>query len=274
MLGNIIRTGIRPTTFLKRSFLVYCAPARLEHSSFNTTTTSRKMTTNVNENVSELQVTQMNDVIPTVDENDVALGSASKRACHTLENGTTGILHRAFSVFLFNTGGELLLQRRAPSKITFPNYWTNTCCSHPRYNPEELDETNNRGIKTAAQRRMFYELGVPESRFPLDSMDVLTRVHYEARSCDKWCENEIDYVIFVRGEVDLSALNEDEVCETRYVTLNELKEFMKSADTDPELLFTPWFRFICENFLDKWWHNLESLDNVKDDKIHRAGDQS
>ena len=58
------------------------------------------------------------------------------------------------------------------------------------------------------------------------------------------------------------------------MTLNELKEFMKSADTDPELLFTPWFRFICQNFLDKWWQNLESLDNIKDDKIHRAGDQS
>jgi len=60
-----------------------------------------------------------------------------------------GILRRAFSVFLFNSEGKLLLQQRAPTKITFPNVWTNTCCSHPLfgYNPTEVD--NAQGLETA-----------------------------------------------------------------------------------------------------------------------------
>jgi isopentenyl-diphosphate delta-isomerase len=62
-----------------------------------------------------------------------------------MTNINKGMLHRAFSVFLFNSKGELLLQQRASEKITFPDYWTNTCCSHPLYTPDELPEENNIG---------------------------------------------------------------------------------------------------------------------------------
>lgn len=63
-----------------------------------------------------------------------------------MTNIDQGMLHRAFSVFLFNTKGELLLQQRADAKITFPGYWTNTCCSHPLYVPDELVEENQMGM--------------------------------------------------------------------------------------------------------------------------------
>lgn len=220
---------------------------------------------------SDMQITQMKDVIPTVDENDVLTGHGTKRECHTRIGGDgRGKLHRAFSVFLFNSEKKLLLQRRSATKITFPGYYTNTCCSHPRYNPEELVEDGDAGIKTAAQRRMAFELGIVESRFPHAEQDVITRIHYFANSCAEWCEHELDYVIFVQGEVDLSAVNEDEVSETLYVSMDEMKEFRKNEN----VLFTPWFKYICDNFLYKWWEALDSLDDVKDSSIQRAGDQS
>ena len=67
-----------------------------------------------------------------VDNADSIVGSASKADAHRFgERQPTGMLHRAFSVFLFSSDGRLLLQQRADSKVTFPSVWTNTCCSHP-----------------------------------------------------------------------------------------------------------------------------------------------
>jgi NUDIX domain len=78
-----------------------------------------------------------------VDENDVIIGHDSKYNSHRFDQtNPNGILHRAFSVFLFNEDGNLLLQKRASDKITFPSVWTNTCCSHPLfgYTPSEVDD--------------------------------------------------------------------------------------------------------------------------------------
>ena len=72
-----------------------------------------------------------------------------------------GLLHRAFSVFLFDDQGRLLLQQRADEKITFPSYYTNTCCSHPLSYPEEMEEVNQNGVRRAAQRKLTQELGIP-----------------------------------------------------------------------------------------------------------------
>jgi isopentenyldiphosphate isomerase len=78
-----------------------------------------------------------------VDDKDRIIGHNSKYNTHRFdEKNPTGILHRAFSVFLFNQEGKLLLQKRASDKITFPSVWTNTCCSHPLYgySPSEVDD--------------------------------------------------------------------------------------------------------------------------------------
>lgn len=80
-----------------------------------------------------------------------------------MTNLDKGLLHRAFSVFLFNDKNELLLQQRADEKITFANMWTNTCCSHPLAIPTELGfdlDSSVAGAKNAAQRKLLQELGI------------------------------------------------------------------------------------------------------------------
>ena len=107
------------------------------------------------------QVRLLSEECILVDENDQAIGSDSKKNCHLNTGIDAGKLHRAFSVFLFNSEGKLLLQQRSASKITFPEKWTNTCCSHPLYRPEELEEMEWMGVKRAARRKLNHELGIP-----------------------------------------------------------------------------------------------------------------
>ena len=105
--------------------------------------------------------------------NILNIGQASKRECHELLADGTSPLHRAFSLFIFNEKGELLLQQRSDSKITFPSMWTNTCCSHPLMQGDEPDGVA--GVKLAAQRRTTIELGIPESQLDVNKMQYLTR---------------------------------------------------------------------------------------------------
>lgn len=100
------------------------------------------------------QVSYLNEQCILVDEHDNVLGPISKYDAHRDQ----GNLHRAFSVFLFNEKGELLLQKRSASKLTFPLLKTNSCCSHPHYIPLEIDQ--NIGIKLAARRKLYHELGL------------------------------------------------------------------------------------------------------------------
>ena len=91
-----------------------------------------------------------------VDEADRVTGHASKWQAHRFEGAQpSGLLHRAFSVFLFDADGRLLLQQRALSKITFPGVWTNTCCSHPLYgySPTEVDGARARAHTRCVRRR-------------------------------------------------------------------------------------------------------------------------
>jgi len=109
-----------------------------------------------------------------VDQHDHECGFASKRDCHRLVNGHIP-LHRAFSVFLFNTKDELLLQQRSSTKITFPNHFTNSCCSHPLYEIE--DERNDmEGAKAAACRRLEFELGIPKKQCQPNDLQYITRI--------------------------------------------------------------------------------------------------
>ena len=98
----------------------------------------------------------MSEAVIAVTESDEIIGPISKFESH---NGV-GKYHRAFSVLLFDSSGRLLLQKRASHKITFPNVWANTCCSHPLFSDSEKDETNNIGVKNAAVRKLEQELGI------------------------------------------------------------------------------------------------------------------
>ena len=102
-----------------------------------------------------IQMKQMREPIILVNERDEIEGCGSKEECHYED----GQLHRAFSVFIFSTRGDLLLQQRSSLKITFPTHITNTCCSHPLYNSREME--GEMGVRRAAQRRLNYELGIP-----------------------------------------------------------------------------------------------------------------
>jgi farnesyl-diphosphate farnesyltransferase len=204
-----------------------------------------------------------------LDENDNMIGHSSKVDSHQFNKKTPrGLLHRAFSVFLFDSDGKLLLQQRASDKITFPNVWTNTCCSHPLYGyePSEVDEGKDvargkvNGVISAAIRKLEHELGIPVGTIPAKSFKYLTRLHYWAADVvthgpkSPWGEHEIDYILFVQADVKLNP-NTEEVGGVKYVTLNELREQM---DPSSGLLWSPWFRIIAEQFLPYWWKDLNS----------------
>lgn len=109
-----------------------------------------------------------------VDQYDQECGYATKRDCHQLINGQIP-LHRAFSVFIFNTKDELLLQQRSSTKITFPNYYSNSCCSHPLYDIEG-ERNNLEGAKAAACRRLMFELGIPKNQCEPKDLQYVTRI--------------------------------------------------------------------------------------------------
>ena len=114
-------------------------------------------------------------------------------AGHLMANIEKGLLHRAFSVFLFNDKNELLLQQRASEKITFPDMWTNTCCSHPLNVSTETGSNlpdSILGVKHAAQRKLDHELGIKKEQVPLEDFHFLTRIHYKAPSDGQWGEHE------------------------------------------------------------------------------------
>ncbi|XP_009620436.1 isopentenyl-diphosphate Delta-isomerase I [Nicotiana tabacum] len=208
-----------------------------------------------------------------VDENDRVVGHDTKYNCHLMEKiEAENLLHRAFSVFLFNSKYELLLQQRSATKVTFPLVWTNTCCSHPLYRESELIEENVLGVRNAAQRKLLDELGIPAEDVPVDQFTPLGRILYKAPSDGKWGEHELDYLLFTVREVNMKP-NPDEVADVKYVNREQLKELLRKADAGEEgLKLSPWFRLVVDNFLFKWWDHLEkgTLEEVIDMKtIHK-----
>ncbi|KAJ1967037.1 isopentenyl-diphosphate delta-isomerase idi1 [Dispira parvispora] len=217
------------------------------------------------------QVRLMEEKCILIDENDVKVGVETKKNCHLMTNISNGLLHRAFSVFLFDLQGRLLLQQRADEKITFPACFTNTCCSHPLNTALELEEKGAWGVRRAAQRKLEHELGIPPEEIPLDQFKYLTRIHYMAPSDSVWGEHEIDYILFFQPRERNVTLNvsPNEVQSVRYVTKDELKQLLRDAEQG-RVLVTPWFRLICNKFLFKWWDQLDNLDSLCDtNTIHR-----
>jgi len=216
------------------------------------------------------------DEVITVSVDDEPTGSASKKDSHVFsKKQPRGILHRAFSVFLFDKQGRLLLQQRAADKITFPNVWTNTCCSHPLsgYKPSEFDSPEDvargkvDGVKAAAVRKLEHELGIPVGSIAPGQFKFLTRLHYWAADVvthgpkSPWGEHEIDYILFVQADVKVKP-NPEEVSDVKYVTQAELQKLMSAKSG---LLWSPWFRIIAEQFLPHWWANLS--ETLKTDKF-------
>lgn len=218
------------------------------------------------------QALMESDMLVVVDEMDHLIPNAvlSKKEGHCFTSATPrATLHRAFSFFLFNKDNKLLLTQRASDKITFPNVWTNTVCSHPLYNmdPNEADVVPDAypdlpGIKYAALRKCKHELGIDPDCIPKDQIQFITRFHYWAADTitygkdSPWGEHEVDYILFLKSnqESDIPLYPApDEVSQYKYVSISELQQMMK----EPGLLWSPWFRGIMDRGGWEWWADLD-----------------
>ncbi len=164
------------------------------------------------------KVSSPDEPLILVDADDNPIGHRSKLECHT----GPGTRHRAFSLFVANARGELLLQQRSSSKPLWPLYWSNTCCSHPR-----RGET----MEQAVHRRLDEELGMrAELRF-------LYKFEYQASYEDVGSEHEICWV-YTGSSHDAVRANANEVAQWRFVTPAELDEELAA---EPHK-FTPWLK--------------------------------
>jgi isopentenyl-diphosphate delta-isomerase len=153
-----------------------------------------------------------------VDESDQEIGTMEKLEAHE-----KGLLHRAFSIFLFNEKGQMLLQQRALSKYHTPGLWTNTCCSHPA--PGET-------IKQAAKRRLQQEMGISGV-----NLEVIFDFIYYKEFDNGLIEHELDHVLIGEFEGD-AQLNPVEAEDAQWLYPKEIKEWIELA---PEK-FTYWFK--------------------------------
>ena len=175
-----------------------------------------------------------------VDADDVARGSLDKAACHDGE----GVLHRAFSLFLFDREGRLLLQQRSAGKRLWPLYWSNSCCSHPR-----AGET----MEDATARRLKDELNIRAR------LEFVYKFKYQASYGRLGAEHELCWVYLGRTDEAVVA-NRHEIAATRFVTAGELA---RALGKEPQR-YTPWFRLE--------WETLER-DHGELLRTYLAGDQ-
>jgi isopentenyl-diphosphate delta-isomerase len=158
------------------------------------------------------------DSLILVNEADQGVGHLSKVLCHE----GRGILHRAFSLLIFNGSGELLLQQRSASKRLWPLYWSNSCCSHPR---------STETLEAAIHRRLYEELGL---RCPLH---YLFKFQYQAQFDETGAENELCSV-FIGRSTDAVRINADEILAWRWTSPERLHSEMSDGAGN----FTPWFK--------------------------------
>ncbi|CAH1637813.1 unnamed protein product [Spodoptera littoralis] len=200
------------------------------------------------------------DICLLVDEKDNFLGTATKRECHKVGEDGKILLHRAFSVFLFNKRGDMLLQRRASQKVTYPDYYTNACCSHPLYIDDKAED-----VITAARRRLNYELGIPLDQMDPELFTYMTRVHYHDPGDGVWGEHEIDHILFFQSDVKVKP-NSNEISEYCFVPKAEFNAFIPTLEGP----ITPWFNMIRRHRLKLWWDNLHRLKELAEpDKIQK-----
>ena len=163
----------------------------------------------------------MEEQVILVDTKDNPIGKMNKLEAHQ-----KGLLHRAISIFIFNSNGEMLLQKRALHKYHTPGLWSNSACSHPRA---------NEFTKQAAERRLIEEMGISCDLY--FSFSFLYKASFE----NGLIENELDHV-FIGFSDDKPMFNPSEVCDYRYIYSEQL---LKEIEDTPEQ-FTPWFK-ICLN---------------------------
>ena len=168
----------------------------------------------------------MAEEVLLVDEHDHLLGKMEKIEAHE-----KGLLHRAFSVFIYNDNDELLIQKRALSKYHTPGLWTNTCCSHQREGETNIE---------AGKRRLQEEMG-----FTTDLEDQFSFI-YKAPFSNGLTEHEYDHIL--TGHFNgIPDPNPDEVAEWKWMTLDEIEKDIEEHPGN----YTAWFKILLEKYLEK-----------------------
>ena len=163
------------------------------------------------------------EMVILVDENDKQIGLMPKMEAHE-----KGLLHRAFSVFVFNDKKELMLQQRAAHKYHSPNLWTNTCCSHQREGEVSVD---------AGMRRLEEEMG-----FTVPLEESISFI-YKAPFDNGLTEHELDHILLGTFNAE-PAINPEEVAAWKWMSLDAIKADIKNS---PEV-YTEWFKIIFDKF--------------------------
>ena len=163
------------------------------------------------------------ELVVLVDENDNQIGLMPKMEAHE-----KAVLHRAFSVFIFNEKNQLMLQQRALHKYHSPGLWTNTCCSHQRDGESNLE---------AGKRRLFEEMGF------VTELKETTSFIYKAPFENGLTEHEFDHIL-VGYYGKAPVLNKDEVADWKWMNLELVK---RDIDNNPSE-YTAWFKIIFEKY--------------------------
>lgn len=174
----------------------------------------------------------MEEYIIAVDENDKELGPIEKMEAHE-----KGVLHRAFSIFIFNSKDQLLLQKRYSGKYHSGGLWTNTCCSHPRYK-EKLEE--------AIYRRLKEEMG-----FTCE-LTKLFSFCYKVNFQNSLTENEYDHVFIGTYDGEIVP-NENEVEDYKWIDIDEVKRDIKNNGH----LYTFWFKSVLDKVIESYYLSKE-----------------
>ena len=168
----------------------------------------------------------MEELVVLVDENDTQIGLMPKMEAHE-----KAVLHRAFSVFIFNKKGELMLQQRAAHKYHSPLLWTNTCCSHQRDGESNIE---------AGKRRLQEEMG-----FSTELKEVFSFT-YKAPFDNGLTEHEFDHVL-IGFYNDQPKINPDEVEAYKWMMLEDVKNDIKEHPEN----YTAWFKIIFKESYEK-----------------------
>jgi isopentenyl-diphosphate Delta-isomerase len=175
------------------------------------------------------------DLLILVNDADEVVGHETKARCHDGE----GLLHRAFSVFLFNPRGELMLQQRSDQKRLWPLFWSNSCCSHPRQG-EAMDK--------AAARRVREELGIDVA------LRYIYKFQYHAAFRDLGSERELCSVFIGRTDVEVK-IDPAEIAAVRWTANAALTREMREESAH----FTPWFMMEWRRLNSEFADELRSV---------------